>query len=124
MANQVTEMQQKIKLVIENYFQGSHQGCAELLKQAFHADAHITGNFDGSYVDFSLSDFIERIKAAHKAGENKVYDKKIISVDIETNIAIVKAKVLVGKIYFIDLITLIKIKGEWKIRNKSFTNTI
>lgn len=113
---------QEIIGVVENYFQGTYQGSAELLQKAFHPDAHITGNFDGNYVDFSLPDFIARVQAAEQAGENKQYDKKIVSLEIESDIAMAKTKVLVGDAYFMDLITLINIKGEWKIRNKSFTN--
>jgi hypothetical protein len=38
----------KIETVIEHYFQGTHLGDAEKLRQAFHPQAHITGNFSGS----------------------------------------------------------------------------
>ena len=124
MVDKADQAQQEIKAVIENYFQGTYQGNDKLLKKAFHCDAHITGNFDGNYVDFSLSDFIARIKFAYEAGKKKFYDKKIISIEIIADIAIAKAKVLVGEIYCIDLITLININGEWRIRNKSFNNNI
>ena len=114
---------QHITEIVNLYFQGTYQGDADKLKRAFHADAHITGSLNGEIHDWTLTDFITRVSALPSA-ENKEekYDKEIILIDRTNNAAIVKARVLVGNLIFIDYITLLKTDGLWLIRNKSFTS--
>lgn len=117
-------MKNTIESVIENYFQGTHTGSADLLREAFLEDAHISGNFNGTYVDFSLDDFIARVEAAATENPGAVFDKTVLDIKVQGDIALVTAKVLVGDIYCIDFINLIQCDGIWKIRHKSFTTAI
>ena len=110
----------KIEKVIENYFQGTFNADEKQIRLAFHKDVQITGNIDESYVEMNLNQFIERVMSS--VNNNSKYDKKIIAIDLHCDIAMVKAKVLVGDIYFTDFITLLKLDDNWTIRQKSFTN--
>ena len=115
--------EQAIRKIVELYFTGTYSGNAEQLKQAFHADAHITGNLNGASYDWTLAEFIDRIiNAPSAASKNEVYDKKILFLDKTGDVAMVKAQVKVGEFIFVDYITLLKINGQWLIRNKSFTS--
>ena len=112
---------QGIEATVVLYFKGSYEADASKLKRAFHPNAHITGNFKGQIVDWSLEQFIARLQnqpSAAKAGE--VYDKKILSIDRTGSIAMVKAQVVVAGAVFTDYISLLNLEGAWVIRHKSF----
>ena len=108
--------------VINRYFSSTYHGDAEQIHSAFHPEAHITGIIDKEVFDWKLASFVERIAQAPSAAEkNEKFDKKILSMDIENNAAMVKARVVISKYTFIDYIILLKIDDKWIIRNKSFT---
>lgn len=109
--------------VISLYFKGTYDGNADMLRQAFHPNAHISGTINDDYCDWTLSDFIARVTAEPTAAnKNEHYDKKIIFVDSIGNIAMAKARVVIGETIFTDLISLLKLNGQWCIRNKLFTS--
>lgn len=110
-----------IKHTINLYFKGTYQGDIAQLKRAFHPEIRITGSLNGQFYDWTLTEFIERVTDVPTA-ENKgeLYNKEILFLDQTNDAAIVKARVVVGSLIFIDYITLLKINGEWLIRNKSF----
>lgn len=112
--------------IIENvtlYFKGTYHGNAEMLSKAFHPNARVTGIINNEIFDWSLSDFISRVTTSPSAAnKGEKYDKEIISIDKTKNAAMVKSRVAVGELIFFDYITLLKIDGQWIIRNKSFTN--
>lgn len=105
------------------YFKGTYFSDVDMLYEAFHKDARITGLINNEYYDWSLKDFISRITnkpSASNSGEK--YDKEIISIDITKNAASVKSRVVVAGLIFYDYILLLKINNNWLIRNKSFSN--
>jgi hypothetical protein len=111
-----------ISKVINLYFLGTYHGDIKTLQKAYHPDAHITGVFNNTVVDWSLAEFITRVATKPTAAEkNEPYHKEIISVDYQGNAAMVKAQVTVNGMLFTDYITLLKIAEHWVIRNKSFT---
>lgn len=112
-----------IRETINQYFIGTYQSDAALLKDAFHPDCHIVGSLDGKIYDWNLNDFIARVtKLPSPAMSNEKYDKEILSLDRVNDIAIVKARVLVGPYTFTDYVTLLKADGKWSIRHKSFSS--
>lgn len=117
-------MQEKevITEIVKSYFLGTYHGDAEKLRNIFHPDAHVTGIFHGQIVDWNLNDFIQRVTSGKSAAENnEKFNKEILFIDQMNDAAIVRARVVVGENTFTDYITLLRIDGKWKIRNKSFT---
>lgn len=115
--------EQQIRAVVTDYFEGSYYGDKARLIRAFHPDAHIVGNFNGTVADWTRAKFIERaITKPTQSDRNEAYVKKIITIDAQKDAAMVKAIAQVGGQQFTDYITLLKIDGHWVIRNKSFTN--
>lgn len=107
---------------ISLYFKGTYQGDAAQLEQAFHPEARISGIINGQMHNWSLTEFITRVTVSPTAeNRGEVYDKKILLVDKTHHAAMVKARVVVGDLIFVDYLTLLKINGAWIIRNKSFT---
>jgi len=113
-----------IEHCIEDYFFGTHEGDIRRVEKAFHPDCKITGFINDQYIEMTREQFCERIAQAAKTETEKTYDKHIVSIDIHQNIAMVKARVLVGDIYFTDYITLLNLEGQWCIRQKSFTDAL
>ena len=114
---------QAITEMVNLYFNGTYYGNAEQLKRAFHSEARITGVLNDQMYDWTLTDFIKRVTTDPTAASKKdKYDKEILFIDQTNNAAMVKARVVVGDVIFTDYITLLKINGQWLIRNKSFTN--
>jgi hypothetical protein len=114
-------IQAAISAVIHLYFNGAYEGNADMLKQAFHPNAHITGILQGKYYEWTREEFIARVTQTPTAAtKNEVYDKKIIYLDQQQDAAMVKAQVVAGNYAFTDYITLLKINDQWIIKNKSF----
>lgn len=109
----------EIETTIEKYFQGTYRADASLLTAAFHPDARICGFVSGQLIDVSLNAFIHRV--CHEV-RHQTYDKKIMALDVQGDIAMVKAKVLVDETFFMDFISLIRFQGQWLIRHKLFTS--
>jgi protease I len=120
----MTENNNEIRLIkdkINLYFKGTYEGNIDQLQCAFHPEARITGNIKGQYYDWTLNEFIQRVSSLPTSEhKGEVYNKEIVYLDQTHDAAIVKARVAVGGLIFIDYITLLKIKDEWFIRNKSF----
>lgn len=113
---------QSITAVVEGYFQGTYHGNADQLRKTFHPDAHITGSLNGQIIDWTLADFIARVTSIPTAAtKGEKYDKEILLIDNSGDAAMVKAQVVAGDLIFTDYITLLRINGQWCIRNKSFT---
>lgn len=113
---------QMITEVVQQYFNGTYQGDAEKLRSIFHPQAHIVGSINGEIVDWPVEDFITRVTSATSAAEKKEkFDKKIVTIDITGEAAMVKAQVQVGEYLFTDYITLLKMGKQWIIRHKSFS---
>jgi hypothetical protein len=118
---QITDFE-KIEQIVNMYFNGTYQGDENLLRTAFHPKVRITGIIHDMVCDWSLDEFIEKVTISPTA-ENKgeIFDKEIITIDKTNHAGMVKCRVKVADLIFHDYITLLKISGEWVIRNKSFT---
>lgn len=111
-----------IEAVIQNYFSTTYHANEKKLRESFHPEARIAGDFNGQYCDWSLEEFVHRIASQDSAAKKgEVFDKKILLLDQIANAAVVKARVLVGGFIFVDYISLLKINDQWVIRNKIFT---
>lgn len=113
---------QIITQIITQYFQATHNGDSEHLKQIFHPTARISGTINSEFHDWSIGEFINRVTSKPTAADkNDPYDKRILLIDRNEDAAIVIASVRICGIHFTDYITLLKIDNSWFIKNKCFT---
>ena len=118
----MTASESAIVAVVQDYFLGTYHGDPARIRAAFYGDAEISGSFKGQIVTWNLQQFIDRIMSMPiPAHQNALFDKHILFVDQMNEAAVVRAKVSVAGIVFTDYISLLKIDGQWKIRNKIFT---
>ena len=92
------------------------------VKQAFHINAKVVGYLHGDFMEMSVDDFSGFVASQQPSpkekGENVIFE--IITCEIEGTTAVVKLRDKYLGITFMDILSFIKIEGEWKIYNKLF----
>jgi hypothetical protein len=108
-----------IRETIQHYFQGHATGNGEFFRKAFHTDAKLFFIRDGKLTQWTSEEYIARAsgKPAADEGQRK---RRIDSIDISGNAAIVKVTLDYPKVVFTDYMSMLKIDGQWKIVNKTF----
>ena len=112
----------QIQKVIELYIDSMENSDPDKVKIAFHANAKVVGYLHGDFMELSTEEFAGFVAAQKPSpkekSENIIFD--ILSCDIEGTIASVKIRDQYLGITFLDILSLIKQEGEWKIYNKLF----
>ena len=108
-----------IRETIQHYFQGHATGDGQHFRKAFHPDAKLFFIRDGKLTQWTSEEYIARAsgKPADDEGQRK---RKIDSIDISGNAAIVKVTLDYPNVVFTDYMSMLKIDGQWKIINKTF----
>lgn len=108
-----------IRHTIDYYFQGHATGDGEYMRKAFHTDARLFFIRDGKYSQLALAEYIARFDGKPAADEAQ-RKRRIESIDISGNAAIVKVSLDYPNAQITDYMSMLKIDGEWKIVNKTF----
>lgn len=110
-----------IKAVVQLYIDGSKVGDASKLEQAFHPDARMFGALGTQRFDVPIQELF-KMAASMPMGDS--YRARITGVtqvgDAAT--AIVAEDGCWGDVSFVDFFSLARIRGEWKIVNKTFAH--
>ena len=112
----------QIKNLIQIYVDSMDESNPYKVKQIFHNNAKIVGYLHGDFMEMSVNDFAGFVASQQptpkEKGENVIFE--IITCEIEGTTAVVKLKDKYLGITFMDILSFIKIEGEWKIYNKLF----
>jgi hypothetical protein len=108
-----------IRETIQSYFQGHATGNGEHFRKAFHPDAKLFFIRDGKLTQWTSEEYIARASGKPAADEAQ-RKRRIDSIDISGNAAIVKVTLEYPKVVFTDYMSMLKIDGQWKIINKTF----
>lgn len=108
-----------IRETIEHYFQGHATGNGEYFRKAFHPDAKLFFIRDGKLTQWTAEEYISRASGKPAADEAQ-RKRKINSIDISGNAAVVRITLDYPKVIFTDYMSMLKIDGQWKIVNKTF----
>ena len=110
--------EEAVRTTAMDYIEGTANGEPYRIRRAFHPDAALYGvNGDGTMRRIPIDTYI----GYFKPGETNDRDGKIISIDVVNDAANVKIEILSGPWKFTDYLLLLKLEGEWKIINKSYT---
>lgn len=115
----MSEDEQAIRAVIQQYFDGIIQYDEAALREAFHPDAMVIGlNKAGEIEREPFQEWVlyTRGKAPDPTGRNNT----IVQVDIDGTAAVVKTDLNWPSVRYIDYLSLMKSNGEWRIVNKIF----
>ena len=112
----------EIKNLIQIYVDSMDESNPNKVKQVFHNNAKIVGYLHGDFMEMSVDDFAGFVASQQPSpkekGENVIFE--IITCEIEGTTAVVKLRDKYLGITFMDILSFIKIEGEWKIYNKLF----
>lgn len=106
---------------LENYIKAHATGNGDFMRQAFHTEAKVMFFSEGKFNQWSSEEFAARFKGQAAADEDK-RKRSFEIIDIAGNAAIAKVILDYPTIKFTDYMTLLKIDGEWKIINKTFSS--
>jgi hypothetical protein len=108
-----------VRAAIEHYFRGHATGDGEHFKKVFHPEAKLFWIRDGKFTQRTSAEYIAGASGKPPADEAQ-RKRRIESIDITGNAAMVKVELDYPNVHFIDYMSMLKIDGEWKIVNKTF----
>lgn len=108
---------EQIKEILLDYIEGTANGQPERLRRAFHPDFNLYTVAKDTLWIRSGQQYI----ANFKNGEKNNRKGQIISIDIENDAAIAKAKISIPGKIFTDYFLILKYQGAWKIVHKSYS---
>lgn len=109
-----------VKIPLENYLKGHATGNPEFMRKAFYTEGKLIFIRDGKYFTRTFEEYIAGMTG--KPADDEVQRKRWIeSIDISGDTAIGKIILDYPQAKIVDYMTLLKIDGEWKIVNKSFS---
>jgi hypothetical protein len=110
-----------VAVPLENYFKAQATGNGDLIRQAFHAEGKLMFISEGKFTQWSAEEFAGRFNGKSAPDEDK-RKRAFEIIDVAGNAAIAKVTLDYPNVKFTDYMTLLRIDGEWKIINKTFTS--
>ena len=109
-----------VRSAIEHYFRGHATGQGEHFRKVFHPDSKLYAVRDGKFWTLTSEEYAAR--AAGKPAPDEAQRKRWVErVDISGNAAVAKVVLDYPTVRFTDYMSMLKIDGEWKIVNKTFS---
>lgn len=112
-----------VKEVIQIYLDGMAKADHKLLNKAFYPEARINRvGPDGTLYNWAFTEWVNFVRL-HPDYPTPLSFSKIEKLEVvgeEKSEALVQLRMTYRGVEYVELITLLKIKGDWKIINKSF----
>jgi hypothetical protein len=115
------EEKKAVGVPLENYFKAQVTGNGDFIRQAFHPEAKIMSFSKDKFTQWSAEEFASFYKGTPSTDEDK-RKRSFEIIDIAGNAAIAKVTLDYPTVKYTDYMTLLKIDGEWKIINKTFSS--
>jgi 3-hydroxyisobutyrate dehydrogenase len=109
-----------VRAALTHYLQGHATGDPSHFRKAFLPTAHIEGLRDGRFVSMTLDEYCGRFPGKPAADE-ATRRRTIDSVDVTGTAAMARVTLIYGPTTLRDYFVLLKVDGEWKIANKTFS---
>lgn len=109
----------EITRLLNEYFEGLYNADEKQLRKVFHP----TANLQSQGLRLTRDDWLHRVvNRAIPKEINESYSYKIINIDILGEQAMAKVECPLLGNFYIDFLSLLKEKGQWKIVNKMYAN--
>lgn len=114
--------EQKIRDVIQTYFDAMYESSATKVHEAFYPQAKITGYIEADFHEMSTADFADFVASQQPSPKEKGEATRldILSIDIAGATAATRVRDDYLGLTFLDSISLLKTDGRWRIYNKLF----
>lgn len=117
---QTTSEREAIIQTVQLYFDGMMDRDRTKLDQAFLSEARLIG-FRGDELTITSYDTWATGTSKGEPRNRDQYKNEIVSIRVQGNTAVAETELYWPGIYYYDFLTLIKIDGQWKIVNKSWS---
>ena len=114
--------EQKIRDVIQTYFDSMYESSSDKARAAFHPNAKITGYLEDGLHEMSVEDFAGFVASQQPSPKSKGEAARldILSIELAGDTASARKRDdYLGKT-FLDSLSLLRIDGSWSIYNKLF----
>lgn len=119
-AQQAPASHAAIRVAVDHYFKGHATGDGSHFAKVFHPDAKLFWiGPDGSVMQRTAADYIKGA-SGRPAADEALRKRRIVSIDVTGNTAIVKVELDYPTARFIDYFSMVEQKGEWWIVNKTY----
>jgi len=108
-----------VRQAIEHYLRGHATGDGQHFQKVFHPEAKLFWVRDGKFTQRTSAEYIAGASGKPPADEAQ-RRRKIESIDITGNAAVVKVLLDYPNARFTDYMSMLKIDGVWMIVNKTF----
>lgn len=108
-----------VNAIVQDYFDGLHNGDVTKLRAIFHADAFLKAPGSRRSLEQWLSAVASR-PVPSKQG--RPYEFKLLSIEVIKDQAMVKLECPLFEHRYIDFLGLLKEDGHWKIVTKMYTD--
>ncbi|MBB3343957.1 nuclear transport factor 2 family protein [Luteimonas sp. RC10] len=107
---------------LARYFDGLHHSDVSLLAQVFHPQAHYFSASDGHLLHLDMTQYFPIVAARPSpASQGHARTDRIVSLELAGPVtALAKVTCSIPPKAFIDLLTLVKLDGQWRIVSKVF----
>ena len=115
-----------ITRVLQEYFDGLHEGDLEAFARVFHEDAHLYSTDGNAVTDWPREDYFARIAARPSPASQNLprYDRIVSIHKAGPDTALATVNCAIPPRYFTDYLTLLRIGQEWRIISKTFHTDI
>ena len=113
-----------LRSLAETYFDAAYEMDADKFASVFHSSSSVTkvgDNGDVSVTPIALWLATVRTMTPPKQQGLERHDR-IISIDVEGELALVKLKLQIAPRHFTDMLSCLKANGTWKIAQKVMTS--
>ena len=109
-----------VRAALTHYLQGHATGDPSHMRRAFLPTAHIEGLRDGAFISMTLEEYCSRFPGK-PADDEATRRRSIDAVDITGGAAMARVTLVHGTTTLRDYFVLLKVDGEWRIANKTFS---
>lgn len=113
-----------LRTLAQTYFDAAYEMDAEKFASIFHPLCSVTKVADDGDVGVTPLAMwlavVRNTKAPKQQGAER--EDKILSIDVESDLALLKVKLKVAPRRFTDLLSCLKVNGTWKIVQKVMTS--
>lgn len=115
-----------IAVAVQTYLDGLYEGDADKLASVFLPTSALTQSLDGVLKITPRDEWLSAVRnrPAPKAAGQTRHDQVLTIDRISDTLAHVKLKCAIPPRFFTDILSFVKLGGEWKIAQKVFTTDV
>lgn len=111
--------EKQITETVNNYIEGLRDGDAERVAKAFYSTVNLRSLHEDGALVLTPKDALLELVASGQVPQNS---SEIVSLEVTNDMAVVKAKIDLPTLNYVDYLTLLRMKtAGWKIVSKTQT---